>query len=34
MAQIEVSETDALKRGMEEKALEFVKKGAEIYTKV
>jgi phosphomethylpyrimidine synthase len=28
-----VSEQDALKRGMGEKAVEFVKKGAEIYTK-
>jgi phosphomethylpyrimidine synthase len=28
-----VSEQDALKRGMEQKAVEFVKKGAEIYTK-
>jgi phosphomethylpyrimidine synthase len=28
-----VSEKDALKRGMEQKAVEFVKKGAEIYTK-
>jgi phosphomethylpyrimidine synthase len=28
-----VSEQDALKRGMEHKAVEFVKKGAEIYTK-
>jgi len=28
-----LSEQDALKKGMEEKAVEFVKKGAEIYTK-
>ena len=28
-----VSEQDALKRGMEQKAIEFVKKGAEVYTK-
>ena len=28
-----VSEQDALKKGMEQKAIEFVKKGAEIYTK-
>jgi phosphomethylpyrimidine synthase len=28
-----VSEQDALKQGMEQKAVEFVKKGAEIYTK-
>jgi phosphomethylpyrimidine synthase len=28
-----VSEQDALKRGMEQKAVEFVKKGAELYTK-
>jgi phosphomethylpyrimidine synthase len=28
-----VSEQDALRRGMEQKAVEFVKKGAEIYTK-
>jgi len=32
-AQIVVSETEALKRGMEEKADEFVQKGAEIYQK-
>ncbi len=29
-----VSEDDALKKGMEEKATEFVAKGAEIYSKV
>jgi phosphomethylpyrimidine synthase len=28
-----VSEQEALKKGMEQKAIEFVKKGAEIYTK-
>jgi hypothetical protein len=28
-----VSERDVLKRGMEQKAVEFVRKGAEIYTK-
>jgi phosphomethylpyrimidine synthase len=28
-----VSEQDALKIGMEQKAVEFVKKGAELYTK-
>jgi phosphomethylpyrimidine synthase len=28
-----VSEQDALKKGMEQKAIEFVKKGAELYTK-
>ena len=28
-----VSEQDALKRGMEQKAVEFVRKGAEIYHK-
>ena len=28
-----VSEEEALKKGMEEKAREFVEKGAEIYTK-
>jgi phosphomethylpyrimidine synthase len=28
-----VSEQDALKKGMEQKAVEFVKKGAELYTK-
>ena len=32
-AQIGVSESRALKRGMEEKADEFVQKGAEIYQK-
>ena len=29
-----VSEDDALEKGMEEKAIEFVTKGAEIYSKV
>ena len=28
-----VSETEALKKGMEVKAVEFVKQGAEIYSK-
>jgi phosphomethylpyrimidine synthase len=32
-AQIGVSETEALEKGMEEKAAEFVQKGAEIYQK-
>ena len=32
-AQIGVSETDALERGMKEKAEEFVRTGAEIYRK-
>ena len=32
-AQIGVSETEALERGMKEKAAEFVKTGAEIYRK-
>ena len=32
-AQIGVSETEALERGMQEKAAEFVKTGAEIYRK-
>jgi phosphomethylpyrimidine synthase len=27
------SETEALEKGMEEKAVEFIKKGGEIYTK-
>ena len=30
-AQIGVSETEALEKGTEEKAIEFVKQGAEIY---
>jgi phosphomethylpyrimidine synthase len=30
-AQIGVSETEALEKGMEEKAVEFIKKGGEIY---
>ena len=30
-AQIGVSETEALERGTEEKAVEFVKQGGEIY---
>ncbi len=29
-----VSEEEALRKGMEEKAVEFVRKGGEIYTKV
>ena len=29
-----VSEEEALKKGMQEKAVEFVKKGAEVYSKV
>ncbi|MGH8756791.1 MAG: phosphomethylpyrimidine synthase ThiC [Burkholderiales bacterium] len=33
-AKIGVSETEALERGMEEKAVEFVKKGGEVYQKV
>jgi phosphomethylpyrimidine synthase len=32
-AEQNISEQDALKRGMEEKAKEFVDKGAEVYTK-
>ena len=32
-AKIGVSETEALEKGMEEKAVEFVQKGAEIYQK-
>ena len=32
-AQIGVSETEALEKSMEEKAVEFVQKGAEIYQK-
>ena len=28
-----IAESDALAKGMEEKAVEFVKKGAEIYSK-
>jgi phosphomethylpyrimidine synthase len=28
-----VSEQDALKKGLEQKAVEFVRKGAELYTK-
>jgi len=28
-----ISEQEALKKGMEEKAVEFVKKGAEVYQK-
>ena len=28
-----MSEIDALKKGMEQKSVEFVKKGAQIYTK-
>ena len=33
-AQIGISETEALKRGMEEKAKEFLKQGGEVYQKV
>jgi len=33
-AQIGVSETEALERGMEEKAVEFLKQGGEVYQKV
>ena len=33
-AQFGVSETEALKRGMEEKAVEFVKQGGDVYQKV
>jgi phosphomethylpyrimidine synthase len=32
-AKIGVSDEEALKKGMETKAVEFVRKGAEIYTK-
>jgi phosphomethylpyrimidine synthase len=32
-AKLGVSETEALKKGMEVKAVEFVKQGAEIYQK-
>ncbi|HEY6281507.1 MAG TPA: hypothetical protein VIW72_06945 [Burkholderiales bacterium] len=32
-AQIGVSETEALEKGMAEKAVEFIKKGGEIYRK-
>ena len=34
MAQIGVSETEAVKRGMEEKAVEFRQAGAEVYRKI
>ena len=33
-AQIGVSETEALERGMEEKAVEFRQTGAEVYRKL
>jgi phosphomethylpyrimidine synthase len=33
-AQIGVSETEALEKGMEEKAVEFLKQGGEVYQKV
>lgn len=32
-AQIGVSETESLEKGMQEKAVEFIQKGAEIYQK-
>ena len=34
MAQIGVSETEALERGMEEKAVEFRQAGTEVYRKI
>ena len=33
MAQIGVSETEALEKGMEEKSVEFMKMGGEIYSR-
>ncbi len=29
-----ISDTEALEKGMEEKSIEFVKKGAEVYQKI
>ncbi|HYN53557.1 MAG TPA: phosphomethylpyrimidine synthase ThiC, partial [Methylotenera sp.] len=33
-ATLNISEEDALKKGMQEKSIEFVKKGSEVYQKV